>query len=224
MQKKERAIVVVSQMKTRSLPPWSKTDQYTPKKKKNKQLLRYSVLFAAVFLFLGIGGTLLLQNPDEAHTVMSHIAADFEYDETLGRLQFVSNLLPESAMVFLENGDEKNESVVALSLPSEKQLLHAWSQDEPWFEYNCVGEVSACQDGQIMNIIENRDHEYTIRIAHKNGCESLYSGLHAVQVEELDWVSKGQQIGTAAGFTAFEWREDGLSVLPIQVSSGSYGV
>lgn len=216
MQEKGREVIVVSQMKTRAHPEWSRNDRHIRKKNRNKQLLRYTMLFAAVFLFLGIGGTFVLRNPDKAHAVMSHVNAGFEYDETLGRLQFVSNLLPESAMVFLENDLDAN-SIPAAAIPSGAQMLHAWSQEEPWFEYSCVGEISACQDGQIMTIVENRDNEYTIRIAHQNGYESLYSGLHAVQVKEFDKVSKGQQIGTATGFTAFEWRKDGLSVLPARM-------
>lgn len=216
MRSNEEKVIVVSQMETRSRLDWHTGECDIQRNKKNKRLLRYTVIFAAVSVFLGIGGIVAFQNPDQAQTVMSHMTAEFEYDETLGRLQFVSNILPKSALVFLEN---EEPSVPAAAVPADARLLHAWSQEEPWFEYNCVGEVTACQDGQIMTIVKNRDDQYSIRIGHPNGYESLYSGLHAVQVKELDTVRKGQQIGFATGFTAFEWRKDGLSVLPVQSQS-----
>ena len=213
MRSGEKRTVVVSQMETCSRLNWHVGDVPAHRNIKNKRLLRYTMIFAAAFVFLGVGGVFVFQNPDKAHAVMSHMTGEFEYDETLGRLQFVSSILPESALVFLENEDQ---SAVISAVAADAQLLHAWTQEEPWMEYQCIGEVSACQDGQIMTVIKNRDDQYTVRIGHQNGYESLYSGLHAVQVKELDTVSKGQQIGTAAGFTAFEWRKDGLSVLPVQ--------
>ena len=214
MRSGEGTTIVVSQMETCSRPNWEADDCRTHMNTKNKRLLRYTIIFAAAFLFLGVGGTMAFQNPEKVQSVMSHVTGEFEYDETLGRLQLVSSLLPESALVFLE-GEENNASITAV--PAGAQLLHAWSQEEPWFEYSCIGEVAACQDGQIMTIVKSRDDQYTVRIGHQNGYESLYSGLHTVQVKELDTVSKGQQIGTTAGFTAFEWRKDGLSVLPAQI-------
>ena len=142
---------------------------------------------------------------------MSHVTAGFEYDDTLGRLQFVSNLLPESAMVFLSGGDETQK----LTVPTSAKVSHAWTQEEPWLEYVCIGDVRACQDGEVMTIVKNRQDEYTVRVLHRDGYESIYSGLNAVHLNEQDTVSAGQQIGTAAGFTAFELRKDGLSVLPV---------
>ena len=66
-----------------------------------------------------------------------------------------------------------------------------------------------------MTIVKNRQDEYTVRVLHRDGYESIYSGLNAVHLNEQDTVSAGQQIGTAAGFTAFELRKDGLSVPPV---------
>ncbi|MGN0776897.1 MAG: M23 family metallopeptidase [Candidatus Ventricola sp.] len=142
---------------------------------------------------------------------MSHVTAGFEYDDTLGRLQFVSNLLPESAMVFLSGGEDMQK----LTVPTSAKVSHEWTQEEPWLEYACIGDVCACQDGEIMTIVKNRQDEYTVRVLHSDGYESIYSGLSAVHLKEQDTVSCGQQIGTSAGFAAFELRKDGLSVLPV---------
>lgn len=143
---------------------------------------------------------------------MGHLTAGFEYDDTLGRLQFVSNILPESAMVFLNSTDGTDEALV---LPTNAEIAHTWSQQEPWLEYSCSGDISSCRDGEVMTIVQNRSDEYTVRILHDDGYESVYSGLDSVSIEENNWVTAGQTIGTAAGFAAFELRKDGLSVLPV---------
>lgn len=218
MQNQNGKTVIVSQMETRRNLSWDQSVLGSKNRNsKHKRLLkRYPMLFAAASLCFGLGGILAYANSEKTQSVMSHLTAGFEYDKTLGRLQFVSNLLPESAMVFMENnGSDQPDEIV----PSGAQTIHAWSQAEPWLEYHCVGAIRACQDGQIMTVIQNRDDEFTVRVGHQNGYESVYSGLHAVQVKEFETVSKGQQIGTATGFTAFEWRKDGLSVLPVFASA-----
>lgn len=143
--------------------------------------------------------------------VMSHLDGGFEYDDTLGRLQFVSNFLPESAMVFLTSSDAQ----VEIAKPTGGEIVHAWSEAEPWIEYGSSGTVSVCQAGEVMTVVRNRQDEYTVRVMHDSGCESIYSGLTSVQVSESDAVLMGQMIGTAGGNAAFEWRRDGLSVQPV---------
>lgn len=200
--------VVVAQMNARERGTWTPVNKT---KKSKKRLLRNTSVFAAVSLCLGAGALFAMRNPGGVQSVMSHVTAGFEYDDTLGRLQFVSNLLPESAMVFLSGGDETQK----LAVPTSAKVSHAWTQEEPWLEYACIGDVRACQDGEVMTIVKNRQDEYTVRVLHKDGYESIYSGLNAVHLKEQDTVSAGQQIGTAAGFAAFELRKDGLSVLPV---------
>lgn len=200
--------VVVAQMNARERGTWTPVNRT---KKSKKRLLRNTSVFAAVSLCLGAGALFAMRNPGDVQSVMSHVTAGFEYDDTLGRLQFVSNLLPESAMVFLSGGDETQK----LTVPTSAKVSHAWTQEEPWLEYACIGDVCACQDGEVMTIVKNRQDEYTVRVLHKDGYESIYSGLNAVHLNEQDTVFAGQQIGTTAGFTAFELRKDGLSVLPV---------
>lgn len=205
---KKTGSVVVAQMRNRERKSW------TPVKKKKsmeKRLRRNATIFAAVFLCLGAGMIYTVRRPERIEAVMNHVTAGFEYDDTLGRLQYVSNILPESAMVFLQGGD----SLQRISAPTHAAIAHAWTQEEPWLEYACLGDVNACCDGEVMTIVRNRENEYTVRILHKDGYESVYSGLNAVCLKEQDSVSSGQQIGTATGFAAFEWRKEGLSVQPV---------
>ena len=202
--------IIVGPMETRLNREWE-----IPCKKQNKinkRLRRNYGIFAVVSLCMAIVVWMEADMPDAVQTVMSHVTADFEYDDTLGRLQFVSNILPESAMVFLESG--KAETCVRV-VDEEVAEKHSWSALEPWIEYACIGDVMACMDGEVAAIVENRAQEYTVRLLHDDGCESVYSGLKGVVIAENEYVSAGTQIGTSAGTAAFEWRKDGLSVQPV---------
>ncbi len=198
--------IVVTQMKPRERQAWTPVHR---KKGTNRRLLRNTSILAAVSLCLGIGSYAVLRHPQETQAVMSRMTAGFEYDDTLGRLHFVRNLLPESAMVFLTG------ETTAIAAPTSAQVSHDWSQEEPWFEYACIGDVNACRDGEVVTIVRNNRDAYTVRVLHADGYESIYSGLSAVHLSEQDAVSAGEQIGTAAGFAAFELRKDGLSVQPV---------
>ena len=198
--------VILAQMTHKERPSWSPKQKHT-----DKRLLRNTAFLAAVSLCLGLYGWFSITNPQKSQAVMSHISTGFEYDETLGKLQLVNNMLPASAMVFLSN----DSSIQDFQAPVPEQVSHAWTQQEPWFEYTSIGDVSACQAGEIVTIVKNNAGSHTMRILHSDGYESVYSGLHAVHVKEHDTVSKGQVIGTAAGNAAFELRRDGVSVLPV---------
>ena len=203
--------VVVARMKTRQMSDWTKASERKPASHK-KQLLRNASLIAAVSFCLGGGAYVTLKQDKGAQSVMSHMTAGFEFDETLGRLQFVSNILPESAMVFLSSDSSGNNKV---TVPAAAQVTHLWDPSEPWIEYAHVGDVFACQSGEVMTIVQNHQDEYTVRLLHNNGYESVYSGMRAVHLKEHDVVGEGQVIGTAAGMAAFELRKDGLSVQPV---------
>ena len=194
------------------MPAWNEPLERTFHTKKKKQLRNVS-LSAAAFLCLGIASLSVLSGKEGA----VQFSADFEYDNTLGRLQFVSNLIPESAMVFMQ-GDADFEM---LAQPTEEvHELHAWSVDEPWLEYACYGEIQACADATVMNVVKNHAQAYTVRLMHDDGYESVYSGLGEVCIKEGDNISKGSVLGYAEGMAAFEYRKDGLSIYPVFSESG----
>ena len=198
--------VILTQMTPRKkLSSWTAKPKHT-----DKRLLRNTAFFAAVSLCLSAGVWMSIRQPQQTQAVMSHLTTGFEYDETLGRLQLVNNMLPESAIVFLNTAPAD----VSFSMPVQSQVSHSWTQQEPWLEYACIGDVSACQTGEIITIVENHAGTNTVRILHDDGYESIYSGLHTVHVKEHDCVMPGQIIGTSAGNAAFELRKDGISVLP----------
>ena len=201
--------IVFAQMKTRNRGDLGANTKKSIHSSTKRRLRNIAVSAAAVFC-LGIGTAELLNNGESTATVMSHVATDFEYDETLGRLQFVSNILPESAMVFMQNEDEG----IGVFAPSDAEVIHTWSQKEPWLEYAEGCDIAACSDAEVMTIVKNRDDEYTVRLLHDGGYESIYSGLTDISVAQYDQVLTGDILGQAAGCAAFELRKDGLSVNP----------
>ena len=202
--------VVQGRMNPRERGEW-KGPTVRRKKTDTKRLLRNASISAAVLLCLFAVGGALGGSSRISKAVMSHVTTDFEIDDSLGRLQFVSSILPESAMVFLQGADQ----VVTVSAPVRSQETHAWTQEEPWLEYVCTGVVTACSEGDVMTIVQNREGEYTVRLRHENGFESIYSGMSEVNLREGDHVLCGDQVGWTDGFSAFELRQDGLSVQPV---------
>ena len=198
--------VVLAEMTPKQRLSWTPVQKHH-----SKRLLRNTAFFAAVSACLGIGIYTTVKQPERAQSVMSHLTSDFEYDDTLGRLQFVSSLLPQSAMVFMN--DTQHE--VSFSAPSASEIIHTWSEQEPWLEYSSSENVSACSAGEIVTIVENHQGKYTVRMLHDNGYESIYSGLESVTAKEYDYLSAGQSIGIAPDYAGFELRKEGLSVLPV---------
>jgi len=199
--------VIIGQMSFREKHTWMPAKKT---KRISKRLLRNTGIFAAVSLCIGAGTHALISHSDDSKSVMSHLTAGFEYDENLGRLQFVSNILPASAMVFLSDAQEAK-----MCLPTSAKVVHSWSREEPWIEYACSGSVVSCDQGEIITVVKNRQNEYTVRVMHENGYESVYSGLSSVHVKEMDRIDAGQKIGMGTGRSGFELRKEGLSVQPV---------
>lgn len=212
MDERDRKIIV-GQMK-----PHKQREQgriTTPKRRIewDKRLLRKSIPLAAAFFCLGIAAVAAKIHGEDIRSVFEPVTAQFDYDDTLGRLQFVSKILPESAMVFLTGSDE---IITCASLWKQDVLeTHTWSESEPWLEFRETGNINSCLAGEVMSVVKNRKNEYTVRILHKNGYESVYSGLTQMLVSEGEEVVSGQAIGCTEGFAAFELRKDGLSIMPV---------
>ncbi len=193
--------IIVASMNAHTMGQWSR------KKEKRRGKKPTIVALSAAVFCLTLSAYALSCDPQAAQSVMS---TGFEYDETLGRLQYVSNILPESAMVFLSSDVQMPE----LIKPTDAAVMHVWSQAEPWIEYMGADSVRACLDGEVMTIVKNRDDRYTVRLMHDSGIESIYSGLAGVRLEEGERVEAGDVLGNASE-ASFELRQDGLSILPV---------
>ncbi len=204
--------VIIGSMRQREAREWrGPTTVSKTKQKKTRRLHGSNALFAAAVLCVCGTAAVVAVQGGGTQAVMSHLTAGFEYDDTLGRLQFVSSVLPESAMVFLTSETDEPAWV----MPTGGAVTHAWSQSEPWLEYDEAGELTACEAGEVMTVVKNREDEYTVRVLHEGGYESLYSGLTNVALAAGDLVQAGECIGTAGAGASFELRRDGLSILPV---------
>ncbi|NLV58032.1 MAG: M23 family metallopeptidase [Clostridiales bacterium] len=137
---------------------------------------------------------------------------NMEWDESLGKLSFVSNLLPGSVQGVWNEAE--NIQVLA---PSNGELVHAWSPEEPYIELQgIVRDVRAAANGEIMSIAHGLDEEVIVRIRHDDSTETLYGNLAACHMDVGDYVFAGDIIGTVLDGSplAFELRKDGRSIDP----------
>ena len=199
--------VVVASMYARKKMAWGADEREKNRITNKKKQLRNMTFSAAAFLCLGLVVTGSMMGEDSIS-----VTTEFEYDDTLGRLQFVSSMLPESAMVFMQDA---SETAAFLRPAAEAEETHGWSSQEPWVEYTCFGAMRACEDATVMNVVRNREQAYTVRLMHDGGYESVYSGLFDVDVQEGDSLVAGETVGYADGMASFELRQDGMSVRPV---------
>ncbi|MBQ9262614.1 MAG: M23 family metallopeptidase [Clostridia bacterium] len=121
------------------------------------------------------------------------------WDDNLGKINFVSNLFPDTVAVFFQM-----EPDIDLTAPCFGAVTHTWSNDEPYIGYQAAnGRVYAAGDGQVMSIAHGMEDERIIRVRHDNGIETLYYNLADVNVGEGDSVTATTCLGTSiAGQTA----------------------
>lgn len=143
-------------------------------------------------------------------SAQEHLSMDL--DDTLGKLSFVSNLVPDSALVFWNAG-----ATPQVSTPADGAIVHAWNQSEPYLTFQGAnGNVTSAAAGEVMSVAHGEDEERIVRVRHENGLESLYGNLSACFVQEGDQVSEGDLIGQsqAESEVYFELRQDGRSIDP----------
>lgn len=137
---------------------------------------------------------------------------NMEWDESLGKLSFVSNLIPQSVQSVF--GQRQSIAVLA---PNNGEIVHAWSQAEPYIEMaGSVSDVRAAANGEIMSIAHGLEEEIILRIRHENNTETLYGNLATCFMEVGDYVFEGDIVGVVLDDKplAFELRQDGRSIDP----------
>lgn len=186
------------------------TSRQTEAFRMGERLLRDCALCAAAVLcVLALGN---IQQP-WAQSVSSTVrdAVTMELDESLGRLQFVRNLLPESALVFWNVGGEQAN----YQMPAAGRVVHAWKQTEPWIEYACEAQsVVSAAAGEVMAITQGEGDSYMVRVRHQDDTETLYGDLVTCIVREGDALEAGQILGAVEDSFFFEARRDGRAFNP----------
>lgn len=139
---------------------------------------------------------------------------DDQWDENLGRIQFVTNMFPETLSVFWDNHQK-----IDLHVPANFQMHHAWTQDEPYLSFRLTdSHVAPLCQGTVQSILRNQQEEYILVISHDHGYETRYEGLSDIRVAQGDWVSDTMSLGVCASHSLlFELRQEGCPVNPTPV-------
>lgn len=178
------------------------------------RLLRNSALACALLLaILAMGNINQPWARRTSETIERALTMHIDLDESIGRLSFVRNLMPESALVFLNVSSD-----AAFLPPASGEVSHEYTEAQPWLIFSCPAqsEVFAVADGTVTAVSALPDDAVGILIDHGNGIESVYACLTEASVASGDAVSRGQQIGLADDMLYFELRENELSVNPAE--------
>ena len=116
---------------------------------------------------------------------------DPAWDESLGKISFVSHLFPDTVAVFFESGLQAD-----LTAPCFGTVTHSWTDAEPYIGYASSDlRVYAAADGQVMSVAHGLNDERIVRVRHENGLETLYYNLASVHVQEGDAVTASTCLG-----------------------------
>lgn len=175
-----------------------------------ERLLRNAAVACSLLLTL-----LALSNLNQPWTektiasVRSAISMRIDLDESLGKLHFVRDLVPDAALVFwnMGAGDMKK--------PVNGQLSHPYDASQPWLLYETGGAqpVRAALAGQVVAATQSADGAWTLMIDHAEGEQTVYAYVSQSIVKVGQQVSAGDQIGVTADSDDaklyFELRKDG---------------
>ena len=178
------------------------------------RLLRNSAFACALLL-----GVLALGNVDQpwakkaSDTVERALTMRIDLDESIGALEFVRNIMPESALVFMNLSGQ-----TPLQRPVAGTLAHAWSHLQPWLMFDGSEDEAVCAvaPGTVTAISPLSGGKYGVLVDHGEGVESLYAQLTGVDVAVGDGVSRGQALGSGGEKVYFEYRRGGESLDPAQ--------
>lgn len=120
------------------------------------------------------------------------IHMDLDLDETLGRLSFVENLMPESALVFFHTDTSARDDT-----PVSGSVAHEWSVAQPWLEYAADdgAPVYSLRDGTVAAASQSAEGDWTILIHHAGDAQTVYAYLADCNVSLGESVSERQVIG-----------------------------
>lgn len=170
-----------------------------------ERMLRNTAICVAMLLCVLAVQSVGTPGASNATSVLSQIVS-MDLSESLGSLRFVSNLLPETANVFWNLGVEKH------SIPSDGEVVHTFSAQEPWLGFN-AGAARSSAAGEVMSVSVDAVGASTIRIRHASGMETIYGNLREVTVREGDWVEAQDVLGVSDALV-YELRGEGRSMDP----------
>ena len=182
-----------------------------PRPSRTDRLLRNSAIACAVLLgVLALGNIRQPWAEKASEGIEKALSMRIDLDDSIGELTFVRQLMPESALVFLNVSGG-----AALTPPVDGAISHPWSNLQPWMMFDCIAGTPVCAvgPGTVTAITPLSGDRYGVLVDHGEGAESLYAQLTEVDVAAGDSVSRGQTIGKGEG-VYFEYRVGGESVDP----------
>ena len=182
-----------------------------PRPSRADRLLRNSAIACAVLLgVLALGNIRQPWAEKASEGIEKALSMRIDLDDAIGELTFVRQLMPESALVFLNVSGG-----AALTPPVDGAISHPWSNLQPWMMFEAQDRpVSAAASGTVTAISPLSDGRWGLLIDHGEGEESVYAGLSECAVASGARVARGQQLGVCGDGLYFELRRDGESVDP----------
>lgn len=185
-----------------------------PKLSAGDRMLRNTAVACALLLgVLALGNIRQPWAMRASETVQRALTMHIDLDSSIGRLSFVRDWMPESALVFfnLDGGAE-------LAAPVAGELKHAYSDDQPWLLFACPEDspVCAAADGTVTAVSELSGGSTGVLIDHGEGMETVYAYLSSASVQPGDAVSRGQALGQSAAQLYFELRQSEATVDPTE--------
>lgn len=185
-----------------------------PKLSAGDRMLRNTAVACALLLgVLALGNIRQPWAMRASETVQRALTMHIDLDSSIGRLSFVRDWMPESALVFfnLDGGAE-------LAAPVSGGLKHAYSDDQPWLLFACPEDspVCAAADGTVTAVSELSGGSTGVLIDHGEGMETVYAYLSSASVQPGDAVSRGQALGQSAAQLYFELRQSEAAVDPTE--------
>jgi len=182
-----------------------------PKKSAAERLLRNLSLSGMLLLAIVALRNHQLPSGQTIMTAINHTVTS-DWSEDLGKISFVSSIIPESIAVFFSSPSD-----LPLVAPCYGEINHPWSRNEPFIAYQASdSQVFAMASGQVMSLAHGADEERIVRIRHDQGLETIYYHLKNVYVREGDHVTASSVIGECipALNPMIEVHRDGLSIDP----------
>ena len=129
------------------------------------------------------------------NAIRGALSMDMSLDESLGKLSFVQNLVPESALVFLNIGGRRSSA----GIPVQGETVHAFSEAQPWTEYKTTdaAQVRAIADGTVSAVSQSGEGDWTLLVDHADGSCAVFAYLQSTSVKIGDFIARGDALGTA---------------------------
>ena len=177
------------------------------------RLLRNSAIACAVLLgILALGNVNQPWAQKAAESVEKALAMHINLDDSIGELTFVRQIMPESALVFLNVSGSAE-----LTLPSDGAVRHGWSALQPWLMFEEGNRPAyAADSGTVTAVSPMSDGRFGLLVDHGEGLESVYANLSEVTVQSGDTVARGQQLGACEEGLYFELRQGGEAIDPTE--------